>query len=210
MAFELEPLPYAYNALEPHMDAKTVEIHHDKHHAAYVTNLNKALEKHPELAGKSIEALVSDLSKVPEDIRTAVRNNGGGTLNHDLYWSVMGSGCGGEPKGALLQAIVKKFGSFAAFQEKFAATAAGQFGSGWGWLCVGDDKQLCGCCSTPGHDTPIMKGIVKCPGKPILVVDVWEHAYYLKFQNRRPDFIKTWWSLVNWAKVEELYAAAVK
>lgn len=210
MPFELKPLPYANNALEPHMDAKTVEIHHDKHHAAYVANLNKALEKHPELAGKSIEQLVSDLSKVPEDIRTAVRNNGGGTLNHDLYWSLMGAGCGGQPTGALMEAIAKKFGGFAAFQEKFAATAVAQFGSGWGWLCVGDDGQLCGCCSTPGHDSPIMKGVVKCPGTPILVVDVWEHAYYLKFQNRRADFVKTWWNLVNWKKVEALYAAAVR
>jgi Fe-Mn family superoxide dismutase len=210
MSFQLKPLPYAYDALEPYMDAKTVEIHHDKHHAAYVANLNKALEKHPELSGKSIEELISDLAAVPEDIRTAVRNNGGGTLNHDLYWDLMTPKGGGTPKGRLLDALKKKFGSFEAFQEKFSATAVAQFGSGWGWLCVNSKGELCDCCSTPGHDSPLMKGVVKCPGTPILVVDVWEHAYYLKFQNRRADFVKTWWSLVNWARVEELYETALK
>lgn len=210
MAYSLKPLPYACDALEPHMDAKTVEIHHDKHHAAYVTNLNKALEKYPELQSKTIEQLITNLDAVPEDIRTAVRNNGGGTLNHDLYWDLLSAKGGGKPSGALADAIAKKFGSFESFQEKFSATAVAQFGSGWGWLCVGDNGQLCGCCSTPGHDSPLMRGVVKCPGKPILVVDVWEHAYYLKFQNRRADFIKTWWSLVNWKKVEELYLAAAK
>jgi superoxide dismutase, Fe-Mn family len=208
MAYTLAPLPYPFNALEPHMDAKTVEIHHDKHHAAYVTNLNKAIEKHPELAGKTIEQLVANLAAVPEDIRTAVRNNGGGTLNHDLYWQLMSANAGGRPSGDLAKAIDKAFGTFEAFQEKFAATAVAQFGSGWGWLCVDDKKQLC-VCSTPGHDSPIMRGTVACPGKPILVVDVWEHAYYLKFQNRRADFVKTWWNLVNWGKVAELHAKAL-
>lgn len=208
MPFQLKPLPYPFDALEPYMDAKTVEIHHDKHHAGYVANLNKALEKYPELQQKSIEQLISDLSAVPEDIRVAVRNNGGGTLNHDLYWDLMIKGGGGKPRGKLLDALVKKFGSFEAFQEKFTATAVAQFGSGWGWLCVNDAGELCDCCSTPGHDSPLMKGEVKCPGKPILVVDVWEHAYYLKYQNRRADFVKAWWNLVNWRKVEELYEAA--
>jgi len=208
MAIELMPLPYAYDALEPHMDAKTVEIHHDKHHAGYVKKLNAALEKHPDLQAKSLEDLLSDLSAVPEDIRTAVRNNGGGTLNHNLYWETMSPDGGGKPSGDLAVAIDKKFGSFDGFKEKFSATAAGVFGSGWGWLCVGEDGELCGTCGTSGHDSPIMKGIVKCPGKPLLVVDVWEHAYYLKYQNRRPDFIGAWWELVNWKKVEELYSAA--
>lgn len=207
MAFQLKPLPYAYNALEPHMDAKTVEIHHDKHHAAYVNNLNKALEKHPELASKTLEQLVSDLKSVPEDIRTAVRNNGGGTLNHDLYWDLMTGQGGGQPAGDLAVAIDRQFGSFPAFREKFAAAAVAQFGSGWGWLCVNEKKELC-VCSTPGHDSPIMKGVVACPGQPVLVVDVWEHAYYLKFQNRRADFVQAWWNLVNWKKAGELYAAA--
>lgn len=207
MAFQLKPLPYAYNALEPHMDAKTVEIHHDKHHAAYVNNLNKALEKHPELASKTIEQLVADLTSVPEDIRTAVRNNGGGTLNHDLYWDLMTGQGGGQPAGDLAKAIDRQFGSFPAFREKFAAAAVAQFGSGWGWLCVNEKKELC-VCSTPGHDSPIMKGVVASPGQPVLVVDVWEHAYYLKFQNRRADFVQAWWNLVNWKKAGELYAAA--
>ncbi|MFH0952831.1 MAG: superoxide dismutase [Verrucomicrobiota bacterium] len=206
MAHTLTPLPYPYNALEPHIDAKTVEIHHDKHHAAYVNNLNKALEKHPELASKTIEQLVSDLKSVPEDIRTAVRNNGGGTLNHDLFWAAMKAGGGGKPSGELAKAIDKAFASFDSFKEKLTAAAVGQFGSGWAWLCV-DAKGLC-VCSTPGHDSPIMKGVAACPGKPILVVDVWEHAYYLKYQNRRADFVAAWWNLINWPKVEELYAKA--
>ncbi len=204
MPHALPPLPYANNALEPHMDARTVEIHHDKHHAAYVNNLNAALEKHPELAGKSIEDLLADLKSVPEDIRTAVRNNGGGAVNHKLYWELMAPNAGGQPSGKLAEAIHSAFGSFDAFKEKFSKTAAAQFGSGWGWLYVDKAGQLA-VASTPGHDTPIMKGAVACEGKPLLVVDVWEHAYYLKFQNKRPDFIATWWNLVNWKKVEELY-----
>ncbi len=209
MPHTLKPLPYAFDALEPHMDARTVEIHHDKHHATYVANLNKALEKHPGLASKSIGELVTNLAAVPEDIRTAVRNNGGGTLNHDLYWETMAPKAGGKPSGDLAKAIDKAFGSFEAFQEKFAAAAVAQFGSGWGWLCVNDRKELC-VCATPGHDSPIMKGVAACPGRPILVVDVWEHAYYLKFQNRRADFVKGWWNLVSWPRVAELHAAATK
>jgi len=207
MPHVLTPLPYACNALEPHLDARTVEIHHDKHHATYVNNLNAALEKHPALFEKSIEDLVRDLKSVPEDIRTAVRNNGGGTINHDLYWATMGPNGGGQPSGELAAAINKSFGSFDAFKEKFSKTAAAQFGSGWGWLCVAPDKTLC-VCSTPGHDNPIMTGFAACPGTPILVVDVWEHAYYLKFQNRRADFIATWWNVINWQKVAELFAQA--
>ena len=208
MTYQLKPLPYAFNALEPHMDARTVEIHHDKHHAAYVANLNKALEKYPALAAKSVEELVGNLAAVPEDIRTAVRNNGGGTLNHDLYWDLLSGKGGGAPAGDLAKAIDKTFGSFESFRETFAKTAVGQFASGWGWLYVKDDGGLA-ICSTPGHDTPLMKGIVANTGTPILVVDVWEHAYYLKFQNRRADFLISWWNLVNWGKVAELYARAL-
>ncbi len=207
MPHTLPPLPYAYNALEPHMDAKTVEIHHDKHHATYVTNLNKALEKHPELFAKDLASLISDLKSVPEDIRTAVRNNGGGTFNHNMYWEILSPKGGGKPTGDLAKAIDQSFGSFDAFKEKMSATAVGQFASGWGWLTVGDDGKLC-VCSTPGHDNPIMKGVATCPGKPILIVDVWEHAYYLKYQNRRADFVAAWWNLVNWPKVGELFAKA--
>ncbi len=205
----LAPLPYPLNALEPHMDAKTLEIHHDKHHATYVNNLNKALEKHPALQSKTLEQLLTDLKSVPEDIRAAVRNNGGGHANHILFWETMSAKGGGKPAGALADAIGKKFGGFDAFKEKMSATAVAQFGSGWGWLCIGDDGDLC-VCSTPGHDNPIMRGVVSCPGKPILVVDVWEHAYYLKYQNRRADFVNAWWNAVDWAKVGALYDKAVK
>ena len=207
MAHTLTPLPYTYNALEPHIDAKTVEIHHDKHHATYVNNLNAALEKHPELASRTIEQLVSNLAAVPEDIRTAVRNNGGGTLNHDLFWATMKQGGGGKPSGELAKAIDKAFGGFDAFKEKLSKTAVGQFGSGWGWLYVNEKKELA-VASTPGHDSPLMKGVVSCVGAPILVVDVWEHAYYLKYQNKRADFVAAWWNLVNWPKVEERFAKA--
>jgi Fe-Mn family superoxide dismutase len=203
MAFTLAPLPYAFNALEPHIDARTVEIHHDKHHAAYVTNLNKALEKHPELSSKTIVELIGNLAAVPEDIRTAVRNNGGGTLNHDLFWQTM-SAKGGKPAGALAGAIDKSFGSYDAFREKLSAAAVGQFGSGWAFLLVDGAGKL-DILSTPGHDTPLMKGVAAKTGTPILVVDVWEHAYYLKYQNRRADFVAAWWNLVNWGKVAELY-----
>jgi Fe-Mn family superoxide dismutase len=207
MPHVLPALPYKPDALEPHLDARTVEIHHDKHHATYVNNLNAALEKHPELFNKSIEDLLANLKNVPEDIRTTVRNNGGGVLNHNLYWETMGPGGGGKPSGKLAQAIDQIFGGFDAFKEKFSKTAVGQFASGWGWLYLDSSGKL-NIASTPGHDTPLMKGTVSCEGKPLLVVDVWEHAYYLKFQNRRPDFVSTWWNVVNWKKVEELYSAA--
>ncbi len=202
MAFQLPPLPYAFNALEPHIDARTMEIHHDKHHAAYTTNLNKALEAYPDLATKSIEALLGDLNAVPEGIRTAVRNNGGGFANHNLFWTVMSPNGGGAPSGALAGAINAAFGSFDAFKEKFNNAAATRFGSGWAWLYVdGGGNLVVG--STPNQDTPLMEG-----GKPVLGLDVWEHAYYLHYQNRRPDYINAWWNVVNWEAAAANYAAA--
>jgi Fe-Mn family superoxide dismutase len=194
MAFELPKLPYAYDALEPHIDARTMEIHHSKHHQAYTNNLNAALEKHPDLAGKSAEDLLKDLNSVPEDIRTAVRNNGGGFVNHNLFWMVMSPDGGGEPSGALADAINAAFGDFASFKDTFSKTAGGQFGSGWGWLVKdgGTLKVL----STPNQDNPLSLGLT-----PILGLDVWEHAYYLNYQNRRPDYIAAWWNVVNWAEV---------
>lgn len=209
MAYELPALPYAPTALEPVIDAKTMEIHHGKHHQAYITNANNALKDLPELAALSVEELISDLSKVPENIRGAVRNNAGGHFNHSLFWKIMGPNAGGEPTGALGEAITAAFGSFSAFQEKFAAAGTTRFGSGWAWLCVKADKSLC-VCSTPNQDNPLMKGIAECPGTPILGLDVWEHAYYLNYQNRRPDYIKEWWKVVNWSAVAENYAAATK
>jgi superoxide dismutase, Fe-Mn family len=208
MAHTLMPLPYPFNALEPHIDAKTVEIHHDKHHAAYVTNLNKALEKHPELSSKSIEELIGDLASVPDDIRAAVRNNSGGALNHNLFWQTMSANAGGRPSGDLAKAVERAFGSFDAFKEKLSAAAVGQFGSGWAFLFVDGAGKL-DILATPGHDTPLMTGVAAKTGRPILVVDVWEHAYYLKYQNRRADFVAAWWNLVNWGKVAELYAKAL-
>ena len=207
MAHNVPALPYAFDALEPHIDARTMEIHHGKHHAAYVANLNAALEGHPELQAKSIEALVSDLGSVPDAIRGAVRNNGGGHCNHSLFWQVMGPGGGGAPSGDLAKAIDSTFGGFDGFKEKFGKSAATRFGSGWAWLCVGDDGKLC-VCSSPNQDNPLMKGVSECPGTPILGLDVWEHAYYLHYQNRRPDYIAAFWNVVNWSKVAELYAAA--
>ena len=200
MAYELPGLNYDYNALEPHIDARTMEIHHSKHHNGYVTKVNAALEGHDALAGKSVEDLISDLSAVPEDIRTAVRNNGGGHANHSLFWSVMGPNKGGEPSGALGDAIASAFGSFDGFKEKFGNAAATRFGSGWAWLGVKDDGSLC-VCSTPNQDSPLMKGIVDCACRPILGLDVWEHAYYLNYQNRRPDYISAWWNVVDWDAV---------
>lgn len=208
MPHTLAPLPYPFNALEPHIDARTLEIHHDKHHATYVNNLNKALEKHPALQMRTLEQLLTELKSVPEDIRTAVRNNGGGHANHILFWETMSAKGGGKPSGELAEAIDKQFGGFDAFKEKLSATAVARFGSGWGWLSLDDDGDLC-ICSTPGHDNPIMRGVVQCPGKPILVVDVWEHAYYLKYQNRRADFVAAWWHVVDWPKVQALYAKAL-
>lgn len=203
MAFTLPPLPYSFDALEPYIDAKTMEIHHDKHHGGYVNNLNKALEKHPELQSKSLDDLMKNLAAVPEDIRTAVRNNGGGHWNHSLFWPLMKKGGGGEPKGDLASAIHSAFGSFAGFQEKFAAAGAGRFGSGWAWLVLKDGKLAID--STPNQDTAF-----ELHGKAVLGLDVWEHAYYLKYQNLRADYIKAWWNVVNWDKVAELYAAAKK
>ncbi len=202
MAFELPPLPYAEDALEPHIDARTMSIHHDKHHAAYTNNLNAALEGHANLANKSIEALLGDLSSVPESIRTAVRNNGGGYANHTLFWNIMSANGGGQPGGELAQAINEAFGSFDAFKEQFNKAASTRFGSGWAWLYV-DGSGTLGVGSTPNQDTPLMEG-----NTPILGLDVWEHAYYLNYQNRRPDYIGAWWSVVDWDAVANNYAAA--
>lgn len=211
MAFTLPDLSYPHNALEPVIDVQTMQIHHGKHHAAYVSKLNDAVKDTP-FESKSIEAILADLSAVPEKVRMAVRNNGGGHFNHTLFWQIMapaGKGGGGEPSGALGDAIGRELGGFAAFKEAFSNAGATRFGSGWAWLCVKDDKKLC-VCSTPNQDNPLMKGVVDCPGKPILGLDVWEHAYYLKYQNKRPDYITAWWGVVNWAKVSENYAAAIK
>jgi Fe-Mn family superoxide dismutase len=201
MAYELPPLPYPKDALEPHIDALTMEIHHGRHHNTYVTNLNKALEGHADLAAKSIEDLISDMDSIPESIRTAVRNNGGGHANHTLFWNIMAPNAGGEPGGELGAAIASAFGDFASFKEKFAAAATGRFGSGWAWLVVHNGKL--DVMSMPNQDSPLMEGKT-----PILGLDVWEHAYYLKYQNKRPDYITAWWNTVNWAKVDELYKAA--
>ena len=194
VAHQLSPLPYGYDALEPHIDTLTMQIHHDKHHATYVNNLNAALEKHPDLQAKSLEALLGDLTRVPEDIRTAVRNNGGGHVNHTMFWEVMGPKAGGAPTGAIGDAIKSSFGSFDAFKEQFTKAAVGRFGSGWAWLVDNAGKLTIE--TTAGHDNPLMEG-----KKGVLVIDVWEHAYYLKYQNRRADFIAAWWNLVNWADV---------
>lgn len=202
MAFELPPLPYAEDALEPHVDARTMSIHHDKHHAAYTNNLNKALEGHSNLASKSIEELLGDLDSVPESIRTAVRNNGGGYANHSLFWQIMGPDGGGSPSGTLADAINAAFGSFDAFKEAFSKAAGTRFGSGWAWLYVDGDGNLA-VTSTPNQDTPLMDGHT-----PILGLDVWEHAYYLNYQNRRPDYIAAWWNVVDWDAVAENFAAA--
>ncbi len=202
MAHELPALPYAHNALEPHIDERTMQIHHGKHHNAYVTNLNKALEGHPDLQQKSIEDLLANLDAVPESIRTAVRNNGGGHANHTLFWDVMGPGAGGAPTGELAAAIDSAFGSFDNFKQEFSNAAATRFGSGWAWLIVDKDGKLA-VTSTPNQDTPLMEG-----NTPILGLDVWEHAYYLKYQNLRPDYIAAFWNVVNWDNVAKRYAAA--
>jgi len=202
MAFELPALPCAFNALEPYIDAQTMEIHHDRHHATYVNNLNGALDKHPELAGWSLEQLLRDIAQVPEDIRNVVRNNGGGHSNHSLFWQIMAPGAGGPPSGELGSAIDSTFGGFDAFKELLSKTAIGQFGSGWGWLVVDASGKLV-VRSTPNQDSPIMDGQT-----PILGVDVWEHAYYLKYQNKRPDYVGAWWNVVSWPAVAERYQAA--
>ncbi|MFD1736564.1 superoxide dismutase SodA [Bacillus salitolerans] len=199
--FELPELPYAYDALEPHIDKETMNIHHTKHHNAYVTNLNNALEGNEELLSKSIEDLVANLDAVPEAARTAVRNNGGGHANHSLFWTILSPNGGGEPTGDLASAITNKFGSFDKFKEAFGVAAATRFGSGWAWLVVSNGELEV--TSTPNQDTPLMEGKT-----PILGLDVWEHAYYLNYQNRRPDYIASFWNVVNWDEVSKLYSAA--
>ncbi|MSR67818.1 superoxide dismutase [Candidatus Peribacteria bacterium] len=201
MAHTLPTLPYAFTALEPHIDAKTMEIHFTKHHQAYIDNLNKALDKHPELHEKSVEELVADLEMIPEDIRTAVRNHGGGHLNHSFFWQILSPATGAEPQGALLEAINKAFGSVDAFKEQFAAACASRFGSGWVWLVV-DGKEIA-IVSTANQDNPITDGRT-----PILGLDVWEHAYYLNYQNRRADYVKAFWNVVNWNEVGQRYTDA--
>jgi superoxide dismutase, Fe-Mn family len=204
MAHQLPALPYANNALEPHIDETTMMIHHDRHHNAYVTNLNAALESAPELQSKSVEDLIADLNSVPEAIRTAVRNNGGGHANHSLFWVTIGPNGGGAPSGKLADAIANELGGFDKFKEDFAKAAATRFGSGWAWLAVGQDGKL-KVYSLPNQDSPIMEG-----DTPILGLDVWEHAYYLNYQNKRPDYIAAFWNVVNWAAVAERYEAATK
>jgi len=209
MAFELPPLPYDKTALEPHIDATTMEIHHGKHHAAYVANLNKAIAGNAALEGKTIEALIGNLSAVPENIRGAVRNNGGGHANHSLFWKLMAPKAGGAPTGKLADNIKAAFGSFDAFKEKFEAAGMGRFGSGWAWLVVNNGKLEI--VSTANQDNPLMgKAVAGCEGKPVLGCDVWEHAYYLKYQNRRADYLKAWWNVVNWAEAARNYEAAMK
>jgi Fe-Mn family superoxide dismutase len=200
MPFSLPPLPYPYDALEPYIDKLTMEIHHTKHHAGYVNNLNKALESAPELANKSLEELLANnCAIVPEKIRTAVRNHGGGHINHSLFWEIMGPKAGGEPRGKLAEAITQTFGSFEKFKEQFTEAALGRFGSGWAWLVLTPDKKL-EVYSTANQDSPLMEGKI-----PILGLDVWEHAYYLKYQYRRADYVQAWWNVVNWAAVEKRF-----
>jgi Fe-Mn family superoxide dismutase len=198
MPFTLPPLPYPYDALEPHIDARTMEIHHTKHHQAYVNNLNAAIEKAPELANKSLDELMRGVNSLPESVRTAVRNNGGGHWNHSMFWQLMAPGKGGEPRGALADAIRQSFGDFNKLKEQFAAAAGGRFGSGWAWLV--DDGGKLSITSTPNQDNVLMDG-----KKAILGLDVWEHAYYLKYQNRRPDYVAAWWNVVNWDEVSSRF-----
>jgi Fe-Mn family superoxide dismutase len=199
--YTLPPLPYDYAALEPHVDAKTMEIHYTKHHQTYITNLNNALKDHPDLQGKTIEDLISHLDAVPEAIRAAVRNNGGGHANHSLFWQLMKPGGGGEPNGALAQAITAELGGFPAFKEAFGKAGLTRFGSGWAWLVAGKDGKLT-VTSSPNQDSPIMDGLT-----PLLGLDVWEHAYYLKYQNRRADYITAWWNTLNWDEIGRRYSA---
>ena len=202
--FSLVSLPYSVDALEPHIDAMTMAIHHDKHHAAYVKNLNAALEKAPSMAGKSLQDVVTGIANAPDEVRTALRNNAGGTANHDLFWEIMSPGGDATPKGELADAIGKTFGSFADFKTAFSDAAMKRFGSGWAWLIQRPDRSLA-IVSTPNQDNPLMKGVVEeaAEGTPILGLDVWEHAYYLKYQNRRADYVKAWWNVVNWGKVAD-------
>jgi superoxide dismutase, Fe-Mn family len=198
MAHEVPPLPYDYNALEPHIDEQTMRIHHDKHHAAYVNNLNAALEKHPDLQQKTVDDLIKGINSVADDIRTAVRNNGGGHVNHTMFWEIMGPGKGGDPTGPIGDAIKSSFNSYDSFKEQFAKAATTRFGSGWAWLIDAGGKLAIE--STANQDSPLMEG-----KKPLLGLDVWEHAYYLKFQNRRPDYIGAWWNVVNWDAVNKRF-----
>lgn len=209
MAYELAPLPYAADALEPWIDAQTMTIHHDKHHAAYVTNLNKAIAGKADLESKPVEALIASLDSVPADIRNVVRNNGGGHANHTFFWKILAPKAGGAPTGALATAITGAFGSFETLKEKIETAGLGRFGSGWAWLIVNGGKLEVA--STPNQDTPLMgKAVAGVEGSPILAVDVWEHAYYLKYQNRRADYLKAFWNVVNWEQVSANYAAALK
>ncbi len=202
MAYELPKLPYAYDALEPHIDARTMEIHYTKHHQTYITNLNNALKDKPELAAKPVQEVIGDLSAVPEDIRTVVRNNGGGHANHSFFWQIMAPNAGGNPSGKIADEINSSFGGLDGFKEKIAAAGAGRFGSGWAWLIKNKSGKL-EVTSTPNQDSPLMDG-----NTPLLGVDVWEHAYYLKYQNRRPDYIKAWWNVVNWPEVAKRFDGA--
>ena len=203
MAFELLPLPYEYAALEPTIDEATMKLHHDKHHQTYVTNLNGATEKHPDLGQKTPEELIKDLASVPEEVRTVVRNNGGGDVNHTMFWQIMKPGGGGDPIGAVAEQIREDFGSFDDFKKQFNETTAKQFGSGWGWLVYKDNKLAI--ITTPNQDNPLMQGLY-----PILGNDVWEHAYYLKYNNRRPEYLAAWWNVVNWEEVNKRFAEAKK
>ena len=200
MAFTLPPLPYDFSALEPHIDAKTMEIHHGKHHQTYVNNLNAAIEKAPELAAKSLDDLMRNVSSLPEAVRAPIRNNGGGHWNHSMFWQLMAPKAGGEPGGNLGAAIKTAFGDFAKFREQFSAAGVGRFGSGWAWLINSGGKLSI--TSTPNQDNPLMEG-----QKAIMGLDVWEHAYYLKYQNRRPDYIQAWWNVVNWKEIEKRFSA---
>ncbi len=198
MAFQLPPLPYPYDALEPYIDTQTMQLHHDKHHAAYVNNLNAALEKHPELSSWSLEDLMTKINRVPDDIRTAVRNNGGGHINHSMFWQIMGPNAGGEPTGELANAIKQTFGDFNTFKQQLTQAGMTRFGSGWAWL-VSDNGKL-SIMSTANQDSPLMEG-----KQPVMGVDVWEHAYYLKYQNRRNDYLAAWWNVVNWGEIAKRY-----
>jgi Fe-Mn family superoxide dismutase len=203
MAHTLPSLPYPANALEPHIDKETMELHHGKHHATYVKNLNAALEKHPKLQSKSIEELLRDFQAVPDDIQTAVRNNGGGHANHSLFWQIMGPNAGGEPTGAVAEALTSSFGSFKTFKDQFSKAALDRFGSGWAWVIQRNGLLMIE--STPNQDSPLMEGKI-----PVFGLDVWEHAYYLKYHNRRADYINAWWNLVNWAAIDRQLALARK
>ncbi len=204
MAYTLPQLPYPYNTLEPHIDARTMEIHHTKHHQAYINNVNNAIKGKADLEAKTVEALIANLNAVPEDIRTVVRNNAGGHANHSLFWTVIGPKCGGTPIGKVAEDLQKQFGSFEAFKEKFAAAATTRFGSGWAWVSVTKDGKL-DVSSTANQDNPLMEGKI-----PILGIDVWEHAYYLLYQNRRADYIAAFWNVVNWSEVDKRYSAITK